>query len=284
MKKVVLLSLFVVATLFGGSINAQTSTTEKSLLWKISGNGLKQESYLYGTVHMMCESDFKIAEKTQKAFAKSEKLALEIDMDDPAELIAMQQSAMSKEPLSKTLSPEDYQKLDAFLLEKLGQGAKTFENYSLTTIMSMVMFKSLNCPPKMYELELMKMAAARKIETVGLEKLQAQLEFLGKAFSDTEIIAQLKHYDSGYFNDLIPIYNSEDVQKIYNMTTDPKFMDAEDRKWMLDIRNTNWANKMPEMMQKESVFFAVGAAHLGGEQGVIQLLRKAGYTVQAVMN
>lgn len=284
MKKLIQSSLLLLASLLGGTTNAQTKTTENSLLWEISGNGLSKPSYLYGTVHMMCESDFKITDKVQKAFAKTQKLALEIDMDDPAELAAMQQSAMSKEPLSKTLTPEDFQKLDIFLKEKVGQGAKTFENYSLTTIMSMVMFKSLGCPPKMYEMEFMKMATEHKMETIGLEPLTEQLSFLSKAYSDHQMIDQIQLYGSDYFKALIPVYTSEQIEKLYQLTISPKYMDAEDKKYMLDIRNNNWAKKMPDLMKKESVFFAVGAAHLPGEQGVIQLLKKAGYTVKPVMN
>lgn len=271
-------------SILGFSTNAQTQTAENSLLWEISGKDLTKPSYLYGTVHMMCESDFKITDKTLKAFSKSDKLALEIDMDDATEIKIMQQSAMSKEPLSKTLSPEDYKKLDVFLKENLGQDAKTFDNYSLVTIMSMVMFKSLNCPPKMYEFEFMKMASVRKMETVGLEKINEQLNFLSKAYSAPEMIEQLKLYGPEYFKELAPVYTSEQIQKIYQFTTDPKFMDKEDKKWMLDIRNKNWVKQMPELMKKESVFFAVGAAHLCGELGVIQLLKKEGYTVKPIMN
>ncbi|MNX99368.1 TraB family protein [compost metagenome] len=53
---------------------------------------------------------------------------------------------------------------------------------------------------------------------------------------------------------------------------------------MLDNRNNNWVKNMPELMKKESVFFAVGAAHLGGEEGVINLLKKAGYSVKPILN
>lgn len=284
MKTLLQLAAIALVALFTGTVKAQSTSAENSLLWEISGNGLKKPSYLYGTVHMMCESDFKMTDKTQKAFAKTNKLVLEVDMDDPSELTVMQQSAMGKEPLSKTLSAEDYQKLDVFLKEKLGQGVTAFENYSLTTIMSMVMLKSLACPPKVYELEFMKMAADKKMEIIGLEKITAQLEFLDKAYSSKEIIEQLQQYDANYFKELISGYNSEQIQKIYQMTIDPKFMDAEDKKWLLDIRNKNWAVKMPELMKHESVFFAVGAAHLEGELGVLRLLRKAGYVVKPVMH
>ena len=61
-------------------------------------------------------------------------------------------------------------------------------------------------------------------------------------------------------------------------------MNEKTRKEILDNRNINWVKEMPALMKKESVFFAVGSAHLGGEFGVINLLRKAGYIVKPVMN
>ena len=68
------------------------------------------------------------------------------------------------------------------------------------------------------------------------------------------------------------------------MVNDPKFMDEKSKPVMLDNRNSNWVKDMPAMMKNESVFFAVGAAHLAGEKGVIQLLQKAGYTVKPIIN
>ena len=68
------------------------------------------------------------------------------------------------------------------------------------------------------------------------------------------------------------------------MTTDKELMSVSTKETLLDNRNVNWLKIMPEMMQKESVFFAVGAAHLAGDLGVINLLKKAGYTVKPIMN
>ena len=66
------------------------------------------------------------------------------------------------------------------------------------------------------------------------------------------------------------------------MTVDDRFMDDEEQHFMLDARNKKWIQKMPEMMSQHSVFFAVGAAHLPGDNGVINLLKKAGYTVKSI--
>ena len=61
-------------------------------------------------------------------------------------------------------------------------------------------------------------------------------------------------------------------------------MNEKSRKCLLEVRNENWMVKMPDMMKDKSTFFAVGAAHLLGEQGMINLLRKKGYVVKPILN
>jgi uncharacterized protein YbaP (TraB family) len=282
--KKIILGLVTIAS-FSFSTQGQTKKgNENSLLWEISGNGLSRPSYLYGTLHLMCESDFTIKDKVKNAFDKSSKLALELDFDNPSELKAMQEMSVSKVALSTLLNPEDYKKLDALLKEKVGAGASQFEYTSLTTLMSMIMFKALNCNPKMYELEFLQMAQKGKMEILGLEKLATQIAVLDSSFSPHEVVDQLGYFDKNYFDKLTQTYNSENLKSIYELVNDPKFMNEKSKSIMLDNRNSNWVKDMPTMMKNESVFFAVGAAHLPGETGVIQLLQKAGYKVQAITN
>jgi uncharacterized protein YbaP (TraB family) len=286
MKTIKTLILGLVAvTSFSFSTQAQTKkANENSLLWEISGNGLARPSYVYGTLHMMCESDFIIKEKVKNAFDKSTKLALELDFDDPSELKTMQEMSVSKVALSTLLTPDDYKKLDVLLKEKVGVGASQFETTSLSSLMSLIMMKSLICPPKMYELEFFQMAQKRKMEVVGLEKLAVQIAALDAAYPPHEMVEQLGNYDKIHFDLLTQTYKSEDLKAIYEVVNDPKFMDEKNKPVMLDNRNSNWVKDMPAMMKNESVFFAVGAAHLAGEKGVIQLLQKAGYKVQPITN
>jgi uncharacterized protein YbaP (TraB family) len=53
---------------------------------------------------------------------------------------------------------------------------------------------------------------------------------------------------------------------------------------LLTRRNINWIGQLKAIMHKESVFVAVGAGHLVGEKGLINLLRKEGYTVEPLAN
>ena len=285
MKKVIKLAVVFAAVVLSGNMQAQEKKVEleNSLLWEISGNGLTEPSYLYGTMHMMCEADFLIKEKVEKAFENTDKLALELDFDDPSELMAMQSMTTSTTPLSERLSKEDYATLDSFLQDKLGVKASQFENYTLIGIMSVVMFKSLNCPPKMYEVEFMQQAMANKKEILGLEKVEAQVTGFSESYTNEEFIEQLKYYDTSYFDEMVAVYKEENLNGLYEMVIDEKFMDADAKTIMLDNRNKNWVLLMPELMKVQPVFFAVGAGHLPGENGVINLLRNAGYSVKPVL-
>jgi len=136
----------------------------------------------------------------------------------------------------------------------------------------------------MYEMEFVAKAKESNKSIVGLEKAAQQLDILGKSFTDDELIAYLQKIDTNMADTMIKEYTSEDINGLYAMTTDKELMSTSTKEILLDNRNVNWLKIMPEMMQKESVFFAVGAAHLAGDLGVINLLKKAGNTVKPIMN
>lgn len=268
---------------FGLTANAQTKPLENALLWEISGKELTEPSYVYGTMHMMCEKDFAISEQIKKAFQQSQKLVMELDMDDPAELASMQKMVMSEVPLSKSLTPAEYQRLDGFLQKSIGVGAATFENYTLVSILSVVIIKSLNCPPKSFELEFSEMASNKKIEILGLEKVAEQIAVFDHSYTNAELIEQLEYYDSAYLQKMTELYVAQNLNGLYAMIIDERFMDTKAKELMLDSRNQNWIKQMPAIMTKQSAFFAVGAGHLAGEKGLLTLLTKAGYTVKPIM-
>jgi len=277
----------VIAIIFNLSAQAQTKSPklENSLLWEVSGNGLEKPSYLYGTVHMICGGDYFLSEKTKNAFEASNKLVLEINFADPNEMSDMQKMAMGKEPLSKKLSPEELSKLDAILKKTAGMTVQQVDSFSLMTVMSLISMKTFGCTDiKLYEMEFIAMAKKKNIEIGGLETVKSQFAILENAYSNDEMIAMLGESNQEETAKLVSAYKSENVSGLYDISTDKKFTSDKTKKNILDDRNTNWVKNMPELMKKESVFFAVGAAHLGGELGVINLLRQAGYIVKPVMN
>lgn len=287
MKNLFKSAVTVIAIIFSLSTQAQTKSPklENSLLWEVSGNGLSKPSYLYGTIHMICGSDYILSEKGKKAFEASSKLILEINFADPNEMTDMQKMAMGKEPLSKKLNPEQLAKLDTILKKTTGMNIQQLDSFSLMTVMSLITVKTFGCTDlKFYEMEFIDQAKKRNIEIGGLETVKSQFSILENAYSNDEMIGLLSELSSEETTRLVSVYKTENIDGLYNLTTDDKFTSNKTKDIILDERNGNWVKNMPELMKKESVFFAVGAAHLGGEEGVINLLRKSGYIVKPILN
>lgn len=277
----------VATSLLAGHVQAQKSLNEKSLLWEVSGNGLAKPSYIYGTIHLVCESDFKITGKVKKAFDQSSQLVLEADIFNPEMMNVVKQEMRSDVPLSKKLTASDYASVDSILQLKCSMPLKILDNFKLSMVMSLIATKLFPCStPQSYEASFDKMAKEKNMHRDVLEEVVAQMRFLNKAYTDSQIIAQVKSFDSSVVGakEMVAMYKAEDINGLYKYMTQPDLMDENTIKWMLVERNNNWAEKMPAMMKKESNFFAVGAAHLPGPIGILALLKAKGYTVKPIMN
>lgn len=286
MKKIFTLAIVAFTLIFSGTANAQTKSPklENSLLWEVSGNGLSKPTYLYGTIHMICSGDYLLSDKTKKAFDASEKLVLEINFNDPKEMAEMQHLAMGKEPLSKRLSPEQLSKLDAILKKSAGMTIQQVDAFSLVTVMSLISMKTFGCNDlKFYEMDFIEKTKAKNMEIAGLETVKSQFKSLEDAYSDSEMIAMLEESDTELTKEMVVAYKQENLEDLYKVTTTENVMNDKAKKYMLYDRNLNWVKALPEMMKKESLFVAVGSAHLAGDLGLINLLKKAGYTVKPIM-
>ena len=102
-----------------------------------------------------------------------------------------------------------------------------------------------------------------------------QLDELGKLVSGD--------YSQNEFQTMISAYLAEDIDELDKAMTTSGMM-ADYRSILLDERNKTWVPKIEEQMKTKSVFVAVGAGHLAGEFGVVNLLRDAGYTVEPIKN
>jgi uncharacterized protein YbaP (TraB family) len=287
MKNLIKSVVTIIAVVFNLSVQAQKKSPklENSLLWEVSGNGLSKPSYLYGTVHMICSGDYFLTEKTKKAFDASSKLVLEINFADPKETLEMQKLAMGKEPLSKKLNPEQLARLDAILKRTSGMTVQQVDNFSLMAVMSLISMKSFGCTDlKFYEMDFIEQGKKKNITFGGLETVKSQFSILEGAYSNEEMLKLFEESSADETSVLVSEYKKENIDALYAIITDKKVTSEKTKKEILDNRNLNWVKIMPGLMQKESVFFAVGSAHLGGEFGVINLLRKAGYSVKPVLN
>ncbi|SHG81404.1 TraB/GumN family protein [Chryseobacterium sp. OV279] len=286
MKNLVQLGFALLLSATFMTVKAQNTSTENSTLWEVSGNGLTKPSYIAGTFHIMCSKDFEIKPKVMKALEKSDQFVMEINYTDPAEMTVMQKMYKTDKKLSDQLSPAEAKELDKILAD-YGTDLKKMDNSSSQALYALISMKAIPCPQteiKLYEIELLQSAMKNKKKVSGLEKVEEQMTSINKAYDLKAVMQQLKmgkEYEI-LLNKMLTAFKKEDVQSLYTLFKDDKMMNAAQEKAMLTDRNKNWAEKMPEMMKKESSFFAVGGSHLMGENGMIRLLRAKGYTVKPV--
>ena len=89
--------------------------------------------------------------------------------------------------------------------------------------------------------------------------------------------------DKKEFQEMITIYQNKDIEGMLKMMSDSdNKITSENQDILLNDRNKKWIPIMIKTMKDKSTFFGVGAGHLAGEEGVIKLLRKQGFKVEAV--
>ncbi|MGE6352553.1 TraB/GumN family protein [Flavobacterium sp. NPDC079362] len=283
MKNLFTSAIVIITLVFSVSVQAQTKTPklENSLLWEVSGNGLSKPSYVYGTIHGICPNDYFMAEKTKKAFQKSDKLILEINLSDPNEIAEAQKSSISSEPLSKKLTKEQLSKLDSILQKNTGLKVKQLDGFTLAAIMGFISIKTFDCETlKSYESDFIDLAKKENKTIGGFETVKGQSSILSNAYTDSELIETVGDFSKTETKKMVEDYKAENLMNLHG--ENEKAMSDKVRKLIIDDRNKDWAHRMPEMMKEESLFVAVGVGHLPGKDGVINLLKKAGYKVKPV--
>jgi uncharacterized protein YbaP (TraB family) len=285
MKKVVLAFALLITSLY---ISAQK--LENTLLWEISGNGLEEASYLFGTIHVACDAT--LTPKVLSALDKTSQIVLEIDLDDPNMQMKMMKGMMMKDgkTLNDLVSEEDYRAIDSLFINNMGMSIGMMKTIKPSLLQSMLIPKLLDCPMQSFEMELVKIAKQQQEEVKGLETIEYQMSvFDAIPYEDQvkELVRSAKDnlaFDKATIQTMLDVYKKEDITRMLTMMDedDTSIMNEHSDK-MLDTRNTNWIAEIGKFAKEKPTFFGVGAAHLAGDKGVIKLLRKAGYTVTPVM-
>lgn len=280
-----------------------TTEATKSLLWEISGNGLEQPSYLFGTIHMIGKDDYIFTHKMEEAFAKTKRVTFEIKIDDMMNL-SSQMSLMMKafmsdnKTLSDLLSEEDYTLVHEHLKKQFeAQGLPTMFLGMMERMKPMFLSALTGAdasPADMqsgevvsYEFELMEKAQAAEMEILGLETAEFQMSMFDSIPYEAQaqmLLESIKSSTTGddEFQKMVEIYKNQDIEAMQALMDSDTEGLGKYEELLLVKRNQNWIPIMGKQMQEQATFFAVGAGHLGGEYGVIKLLREAGYTVKPI--
>lgn len=278
-----------VCTLTAGQTKPPSETP--SLLYKISGKGISKPSYLFGTFHAICPEEMIPLESLDTYLAQTDQVVMEIDLDDPAEMLQLTKAVMI--PDGKTmkdfLTPEQFAKVDEMVKNALGYSAENVKMIKpvLLTVLVLTSPKLIGCTTTAYDISLMKNAAAKKKPIVGLETVEAQTQVidslpLERQMKDFYEIATNVQKSIGDLKKLMAAYKARDPEQLERISRDQLKDDKEFQLKLIDDRNAAWVPKLEAAFKEKPTFVAVGAGHLGGSKGVIKLLRSKGYEVTAV--
>jgi hypothetical protein len=264
---------------------------DKTLLWEISGNNITEPSYLFGTIHVIPSEDFKIEDNVLKKLGKSKQLVLELDLSNiNSEEVAKAALLPDDKTVKDYLTEEDYMKLESYYTDSLDAPMPLFKTaYAKMKpffLQQMIYIKYLGNNTSSYEMELMDKARDNNAEVLGLETLTEQLAFIDQMPLEDQFEGLIKTIQEGdeqtkYLDTLIQAYKERDLPRLNEMiVSNDEFKDISNT--LIDERNKNWVIKLKPILQKGAAFIGVGAGHLSGEMGLIQLLRKEGYTVSPI--
>lgn len=260
-----------------------------TLLYEVSGNDLAVPSYVFGTIHLMCPDDIQISEAVKEKVVASEQLVLEIDFGKPNIVQEMQQKVMLPEgkTLKDIMSAEDYATLSTFFQDSLMTPISAVERFSPVALYSMLAMQMLHCQPGSYEMSLIQLAKAEHKEIAGLETIDEQMAAFNKISEEGQVdllTEAIDDYDQALseFQQLLDAYQAQDVDKLYEVSLESMDEIEGMEQYLLIDRNEAWLPTMESSMKEQSTFFAVGAGHLGGKRGLLELLEEQGYTVTPV--
>ena len=292
---ITLVSLLLFAHQSGGAAVAQAAGKAEpasALLYEITGPGLKKPSYLFGTIHLICEKDMFPSERMMGYLGKTEQLMLEMDLGDPGTMQKVLAASMMADgkTVKDHVTPEEYARIDSLFKEYLGI---PFEALSkLKPLMSSTYIftspKILGCqPPVMYENYLRQAASQRKLAVIGLETVEEQIaaidaNSLESQLSDLKKTAKDPQARIGEFRKMLELYLSQDSDGLYRYTEKQFEGSGLAAEKLLDARNQRWIPKIEASITGKPTFIAVGAAHLGGKKGVVSLLRAKGYKLDPI--
>ena len=289
-----LLSLISISVFAQGS--EKTGNENKSLLWMITGNGLTKPSYLYGTIHMLCADDAVFSDSLKKVISRCDDVYLEVNISDMFEMIgAMGQLKMRDDTtLTDLLSKVDYEKVKNYF-EKTSPMLPFSILETLKPILaaSTLAETSLSCESTVMMEQLIADEAEKHGKKIkGLETMAYQAGILDSIPYQLQADELVKYIDNigketgedKEFNELLESYKNQDLEKMGQLMMKSEIGINNYTELLLYRRNRNWVEKLKTLMPARSLVIAVGAGHLPGEKGVINLLRKEGYKVTPVEN
>lgn len=268
---------------------SETLAQGNALLWEISGNGLKDTSYLFGTIHIRDKRVFDLGDSTYYAIKRTRALYGELNLQDKAEMKKHASELMmpSGTTLESLLSAQDYKLVKKYCKKHIGIYALLI-NKIRPIYISAVISEDLLPKEEKKPLDLYLQDYAAKLgNTVGgIETFEEQLAVVNIISLQEQadmLVDQINNIDEEkkLMEHMLQLYLSESLDQLEALVEEDT-LSQEFNEAVLDARNKVMLARMEIQMNLQPTFFAVGAAHLAGEKGLVFLLRKQGYIVRPV--
>lgn len=284
MKLKISFLLFTIA--FIGMSFAQTKR-HQGLLWEISGNGLKTPSYLYGTMHVANKLAFNVSDSFYICLNKAQGIALESSpadwMKDYRNMDAAESAYSYGTFYERAFQIYDIDKDIAYLLMQnknslMNQILYRFnsgsEDYQENTFLDMFIYQAgaKNGKP-IHSLETREEVILLSIKAMTPDKEEKEIDNKNNSYLDQDYQNRGSLIQDAYRRGDLDVIDS--LSKMNNPTS--VYHD-----YFIVERNRNMVNRIDSIVKYQSIFIGIGAAHLPGDGGAIEMLREMGYTVRAV--
>ena len=277
------------------SFSLKGQTVENALLWKIQGNGLQKSSYILGTYHLVNNEFLDNLKGCELALKRTSSVLGELEITPEVAGQMMPYMLMEKSSLDSLMNPSQYDSLSRFVQDKLGLPMVVFNKMKpigIYLMLSAVEMKNTsfisNYKGEPMDVYVQNQAKKHEKEVYALETIQDQADLLFNQVALNDQVQLLMQYikagkqESSIENDRMNnCYMNQDLNCLDSLMNTSGF-NAIESNLLLKDRNIRWIPRIEEIIKKQSCFIAVGALHLAGENGLIFLLRKQGYTLNPV--
>lgn len=264
--------------------------TKSSLLWKIEGPNVLKESYLFGSMHLIEKDYFIFPPKLEKIVSKTDLLIMELKgLPTPEESLNL--ITLKHGSFFDFFSKDETDSVLNWAKSELKMNEQSFRAtfYKMKPFMVVQLATQLQFSGKTesYELNFQRIASKNKIEQIGLETFTEQMSlFDNLSKNDQAELVMESIRDSKKSIHLISkmqqIYYRQNVDSLLLLIQNESGILSTKQSDFVDNRNSNWIPKIMNNLSKNKCFIAVGAGHLGGENGVIRKLQKEGFTLTPI--
>src|SRR5262245_34287424 len=281
-----LLLLFVLFAVAG-----EARAQDKSFLWRVQSD--KSNIYILGSVHFLKKESYPLNKTIEKAFDTTRKLVLEIDLknEDTAAVqrVALEKGINRDRTLQQSVPPETYS-LAEKRAQELGidiQALSPLKPWVVALTMTALQLQKLGFDPSYGVDRYLAERAVKSGKTiVGLETAAYQIgliDQLSERDQEAMLRQSLKEMDllDRALDQIVRAWSTGDVNALEGLLLSGMREYPAVHQTIVIDRNRRWLPRIEKMIgQGESALITVGAAHLVGKDGVIELLRARGYTVE----